>query len=184
MAEVLVILYFLVGFMIIGSIIAVETTDLLSAIICVGAVGFALSTIDLLLGAPDLAITQVVVEILVLVVLIRVVLTREDTSYEERRDTFTIGAVLLLLGGLLVLCAFAFKSLVPFGSPVMAVSNDYVRTGLQKTGAANFVAGIILDFRGYDTLGEATVIFASILGAMAVLRKVGRIRREGNDPHR
>jgi len=33
---------------------------------------------------------------------------------------------------------------------------------------------IVLDYRGYDTLGEATVIFVSIMGAYAMLRKQGR----------
>ena len=46
----------------IAALIAVETSDLLSAVIAVGAAGFALSVIDLLAGAPDLAITQVVFE--------------------------------------------------------------------------------------------------------------------------
>ena len=50
-------LYVLIGMMIAASIVAVETADLLSSAICVGAVGFALSIIDLLMGAPDLAIT-------------------------------------------------------------------------------------------------------------------------------
>ena len=67
-----VFVYVLVGFMILGSLVAVETADLLSAAICVGAVGFALSVIDLLLGAPDLAVTQVVVEVICLLSLIHI----------------------------------------------------------------------------------------------------------------
>ena len=37
-------------------------------------------------------------------------------------------------------------------------SSEYIAKGLEKTGATNIVASIILDFRGYDTLGEATIL--------------------------
>jgi multisubunit Na+/H+ antiporter MnhB subunit len=56
------------------------------------------------------------------------------------------------------------------GSP----SQTYVEKGLADTGAANVVAAIILDYRGYDTLGEATVLFTSILGATVILRAKSR----------
>jgi len=40
------------------------------------------------------------------------------------------------------------------------------------------VAAIILDFRGYDTLGEVTVLFTAVMGVIVVLRKIGRRTRE------
>ena len=49
------------GFLILGSIVALEMRHLLSAVIAVGVVGLGLSILFLLLGAPDIAITQVVV---------------------------------------------------------------------------------------------------------------------------
>jgi len=128
-------LYTLLVFMVIGSIVAVETKNLLSAVISVSAVGFALSVAFLFMGAPDIAITQLVVEILVLIILIR-------------------GTI-----------------------PLMRVSRVYVQTGLPATYAANIVTSVILDFRAYDTLGEATVLFASVLGALALLRKDGKVKR-------
>ena len=57
MPDVAVMLYSLMGFMIIGSIVAIETRDLLSSVICVGAVGFALSVINLLLGGRAATLT-------------------------------------------------------------------------------------------------------------------------------
>ncbi len=58
----------------------------------------------------------------------------------------------------------------------MRVANEYIKTGLAKTGATNIVAAIILDFRGYDTLGEATILFTAVMGVLAVIRKIGRIK--------
>jgi multisubunit Na+/H+ antiporter MnhB subunit len=66
-----------------------------------------------------------------------------------------------------------------FGSPVFAstpqaASQTYIEEGFEKTGAANIVAAVVLDYRAYDTLGEATVLFSAILGAVVILRKKSR----------
>jgi multisubunit Na+/H+ antiporter MnhB subunit len=51
-----------------------------------------------------------------------------------------------------------------------APSNQYLADGLKQTGSANIVTSVLLDYRAFDTLGEATVLFAAVLGALAVLR--------------
>jgi multisubunit Na+/H+ antiporter MnhB subunit len=178
------VLLVLLAFMIIGSLVAAETEDLLSSVVCVGAVGAALAIIDLFLGAPDLAITQVVVEILCVVFLIRVVLTRRDETHETHKDTFAVGSVVLVLGVLLVLGGWAMMSLHPFGAPLLGgpdagVAQQYLTSGLKEVGAANYVMSVLLDYRAYDTLGEATVIFVSIIGVYAVLRQRGRLSHVG-----
>jgi len=185
----------LIVFMLIAALIAVEARDLLSSVIAVGAAGFALSVIDLLLGAPDLAITQVVVEVIALVLLVRLVVRRDDTAVIEPRDALRTGAALLAGGVLLATMFLAVGGMrgappggtVPeFGKPVMsdpsasprAVSADYLAKGTQETGAMNTVAAVLLDYRAYDTLGEATVIFVSILGVYVLLRRVGRRKEQ------
>ncbi len=169
-----IILLFLMAFMIIGSIIAIETKNLLSSVISVGVVGFSLSIVFLMLGAPDIAITQVVVEILILVVLIRATITTDNTAIEGPRDTFPFVSSLIFFGLFLMFAFFAVQELPKFGEPVMKVSKEYLRTGVERTGATNIVTAVLLDFRGYDTLGEATVLFTSIVGAFVILRRKGR----------
>ncbi len=180
MPDMTVATYLLIGFMIVGSIVAIETTDLLSSVICVGAVGFALSVIDLLLAAPDLGLTLAVVEILTLVVLIRVVSTRRDAYHATSRDTLAIAVV---VGGLVFVLTltgmFALDGLAAPGSPIMLMSQPYLDHGLAANSAVNFVTSIVIDFRGYDTLGEASIIFVAIVGVYSVLRPVGRIRAPG-----
>jgi multicomponent Na+:H+ antiporter subunit B len=174
-------LFVLLIFMIVGSIIAIETKNLLSSVISCGIVGAAVSIAFLMLGAPDIAITQVVVEILILVILIRATITIDNTAIDAHWDTFAVVSSLIFFGLFLVFAFLAVQELPPFGQPLMRVSKEYLQTGLQKTGAANIVAAIILDFRGYDTLGEATVIFVSILGSFVILRRRGRKRRTEAD---
>ena len=170
-------LILLLALMILGAIVALESKDLLSGIISLGIIGFALTIIFLLLHAPDLAIVQIVVETLTLVILIAAVLktTREDTT--EKFDT---KKVLLWVTGLVFIVVFmltaikALRHLPDFGLPTLRMAQVYIDQGFSLTGASNLVAAVILDFRGYDTLGEATVLFTSVAGVVAVLRKVGR----------
>jgi multicomponent Na+:H+ antiporter subunit B len=161
-------------FMIIGSIIAIEAKNLLSSVISVGVVGFSLSIAFLMLGAPDIAITQVVVEVLILIILIRATITTDNTAIERHWDTFSYVSSLIFFGLFLIFAFLAVKELPRFGEPLLKVSAEYLENGPEKTGAANIVTGILLDFRAYDTIGEATVLFTSIVGAFIILRRRGR----------
>jgi len=167
-------LYLLLLFMIAAAIIAVEIEDLLSSIVAVGAVGMGLSITFLTLKAPDLAIVQLVVEILCLIILIRATINRDITQVKGRQKFITIFISLTFIVLFLVLAWSSLKNLPEFGYPIMKVAKNYLAEGLARTGATNLVTSVILDFRAYDTLGEATVLFAAIIGALAVLRKTGR----------
>lgn len=170
-------LYLLLALMILGAFVALESRHLLSAIISLGIVGFGLTLAFLVLQAPDLAIVQIVVETLSLIILIAAVLktTGEDTAQGWGGKIY-----LLLLGILLTLFLVfihgTFEALPQFGSPIMRMAGPYVEEGLERTGAANLVGAVILDFRGYDTLGEAAVLFTAVMGVIVVLRKIGRKR--------
>lgn len=187
MGEMTPALYPLLGFIIVGSVIAIEAKDLLSTVISVAAAGAGLAIVFLLLGAPDLAITQVVVEIVAMVLLIRVAVRRDDTTFDHARDMFNVAAGLMFLGLLVIASVYAFRWMRPFGNPRMTMSQAYLERGFTHTGAANAVTAVLLDFRAYDTLGEATVIFAAVIGAYAVLRHVGRrheVAAARNEPDR
>ena len=54
----------------------------------------------------------------------------------------------------------------------------YTLARFARTGAANLVASVILDYRAYDTLGEATILFTAVIGVLTIMRRVGR-KKEG-----
>jgi multicomponent Na+:H+ antiporter subunit B len=165
--------------MILGAIVALESKDLLSGIISLGIIGFALTIIFVLLHAPDLAIVQIIIETMTLVILIAAVLktTREDTTEKiDLRKVLLWGSGLVFVVVFILAAVRALQHLPDFGMPALRMAQVYVDEGLSLTGASNLVAAVILDFRGYDTLGEATVLFTSVAGIVAVLRKVGRKR--------
>jgi multisubunit Na+/H+ antiporter MnhB subunit len=167
-------------FMIVAAIIAVRMKEILSSIIALGAVGLGVSIAFLILKAPDLAITQLVVEILILIILIRATIKRDLHFLNSGSSFLSAVSVLGFIAVFLYLGYLALRELPTFGNPIMKVAKFYIEEGFQKTGAANQVGSVILDFRAYDTLGEATVLFTAVVGALAVLRKIGR-KREGVD---
>ncbi|HSV30856.1 MAG TPA: hydrogen gas-evolving membrane-bound hydrogenase subunit E [Atribacteraceae bacterium] len=174
-------LYVLLGFMIVGSIVALELTDLLSAVISVSMVGLGLSVAFLLLQAPDLALVQFVFEIIAgifLIVLMRIIGVRWEKETESTAMSVLKAACL----GLVMLATLPFfYHFTPFGQPLVTVASHYLSEGLRETGAVNLVTAIILDYRVYDTLGESVVIFVSILGVITLLRKVDKGDGRDND---
>lgn len=176
-------LFILLVFLIVGALIAVETKNLLSSVISLGAIGFGLSIAFLFLRAPDLAIVQIAVEVVLLVFLIRATIGRDVISTKGHIHWAGLLIVCLLTAGFFAFGYYAFRSLNEFGTPIIsavgtAPSNKYLADGLKETGSANIVTSILLDYRAYDTLGEATVLFAAILGALAVLRGRAWSKRE------
>lgn len=172
-------LYVLLGVMLAAALVASETRNLLAAAVALGLVGFSVAIMFILLQAPDLAIVQIVVETLTVVVFIAVILrtTDVDTTITDglRMETALFIAAFLAFGGLfLSLVIGVFRELPRFGEPLMLIAEEYVRFGLERTGAANIVAAIILDFRGYDTLGEVTVLFTAVIGVLTVMRMVSK----------
>lgn len=167
-------LYILLGFMIVGSILAVELRDLLSSVVVMAAVGLALCMAFLILKAPDVAITQLVVELLILLILIRATL-KEDLPFSVSGRWFLntcITGVFIIL--FLIVSWKCLSELPEFGYPLMRVSAEYLKAGVMQTGAANIVASIILDYRAFDTLGEATVLFTAVIGILAIVRSKGK----------
>ena len=182
----MVIFFVILLFMIIAGIIAVETRDLLSAVVSVGAVGFGGSLMFLFLRAPDIALTQIVVEVLSLIILIRAVISRDRTFVTGGREFFTVSVATVILLAIFVAGIEVFRALPPFGTAAFTTVADsaswtYLEDGLRNTGATNLVSAVYLDYRAYDTLGEATVLFTAILGALVILRRKRRKRVQEAD---
>jgi multisubunit Na+/H+ antiporter MnhB subunit len=74
----------------------------------------------------------------------------------------------------------ALQDLPRFGQPLLKVSDFYLKHGLEETGATNLIASIILDYRAYDSLGEAVLLFTAVMGVLAIVRSVGK-KKEGVD---
>lgn len=77
---------------------------------------------------------------------------------------FTIVAVFFLCSVFLV---------HPFGKPGQVDMDDHIIENTQnETGTNNGVTSIVFDYRGFDTLGEATILFAAVAGVLMMFRRV------------
>jgi multisubunit Na+/H+ antiporter MnhB subunit len=160
--------------MIFAAVIAVEIKDLISSVIALSAAGLGLSLAFLILKAPNLAITQLVVEILCVMILIRATINRDLPLVKDGRWLFNTVSTWLFIVCFLMVSYFALKELPRFGHPIMRVASAYVAQGAALTGEANLVSAITSHFRRYDSLIEAAIIFAAVIGALAIARAKGK----------
>jgi multisubunit Na+/H+ antiporter MnhB subunit len=76
---------------------------------------------------------------------------------------------------LLALLAFTSAKLHQFGRPANAVMDDYfIQNSQAETGSNSVVAAVVFDYRGLDTLGEASVLFAAASGIFLLFRRSGK----------
>lgn len=167
-------LYIIAILMIIAAAVAVEIDGWLSTVVAVGAVGTGLTLAFLFLKAPDLAITQLVVEILSLIILTRATVGLDAPRVKLDSHRLSIGLGIIFIPLFILFVKKMVVDLPKVGSPIMKMGQYYLEHGLKHTGAANIVSAIILDYRGYDTLGEATVLLTSVVAVLIVVRQQGR----------
>lgn len=167
-------LHLILLFMIIGSIVAVEIKDLISSVIALSAVGLGLSLAFLILKAPNLAIIQLVVEILCVIILIRATINKDLPLVKDGRWFFNTVSTLVFIACFLISAFFALKELPVFGEPIMRVSTGYIANSQERGGFANIVSAISLNFRSYDYIGQVAVLFAAMVGVMVIIRKTGK----------
>jgi multisubunit Na+/H+ antiporter MnhB subunit len=170
-------IHLLLLFMIASAVIAVEIKDLLSSVIAIGAVGIGLCMTFLALKAPDLAMLQLVVELLSLVLLIRATIRKDLPFSTSGRWLFNTLSTVFFVAVFIAAAYNAIKELPAFGQPAMRVSEAYIRDSVPLTGDLNIISAITLNFRLLDTLGEMTILFAAVVGVLAVARRVSH-RRE------
>lgn len=167
----------ILGFMILGALYAIHAKDLLSAVITCGIVGYGLVICFLLLKAPDLAIVQIVVETITLIIMVAVVLdsSREEPFAKPDRQVYmTAMTAILILIVIFYFLKISVSSLDAFGQGSLRMAKTYIEGAAEKTGSANLVTGVVFDFRGYDTLGEATVLVTAVIGILTILRIRGK----------
>ena len=79
-----------------------------------------------------------------------------------------------LLGLIVFIFSFTVAEMPKFGKPgnpaFNVVPERYLSEGPEETGAVNIISSVITDYRAFDTLGEATVLFVAIAAAVATLK--------------
>jgi len=151
------------------------------AICSLGVVGTCTALIFLIFGAPDVAMTQLIVETLVTVLVAMVLLKLPDFSKEiwpSRAIRIRNGFVALTVGVSITLVLLA----VTAQPPQRAVTEYFERTAVPGGHGRNIVNVILVDFRALDTLGEITVLGIAGVAAFALLMPGPRRRLKASRP--
>jgi len=158
----------------VAAIAAARAHRRFTAVLHLGAVGYGVAVLFVLQGGPDLALTQFLVETLALVIFM-FVLRRLPSTFSRRPLRLSQGvriAVALSVGAF-VTCAVLISSQARTAPPA---SQAYLDRSLPDGGGSNVVNVVLVDFRGFDTLGEITVLAVAAMG-IASLVLAGRGRR-------
>ncbi|QDO87094.1 Na+/H+ antiporter subunit A [Ornithinimicrobium ciconiae] len=137
------------------------------AVFLVSVTGYGTAMLFLLHGAPDLALTQALVETVTLVVFI-LVLRRlsgrfpDDPSVLTRRLRAVLGIAVGSVVGLVALAATAARIDEPSAKGLVATAKDY-------GGGNNIVNVILVDVRAWDTMGELSVVLAAATGVTSLI---------------
>jgi multicomponent K+:H+ antiporter subunit A len=137
----------------------------LVAVAFASVVGLVVSLAFIRLSAPDLALTQLSVEVVTIVLLLLSLRFLPEEAPAEAPPVRRADVGIAAAGGLgAALLAYAMMS-----RPLETISHWFVANSYEGGGGTNVVNVILVDFRGFDTLGEVVVLAVATLGAHALL---------------
>jgi len=160
---------------ILATLVSVSTHSRLGAVATVGAVGFGVALMYVLFSAPDVGITQLLVETLTVILLVLVLFRLPgflDLSKTDKRLADAAVAILLGLSLTLLLLMAVQVQLFP------SISEYFIEHSYPSAHGRNIVNVILVDFRALDTLGEIFVLALAAIGVYAMIK----LRAEDRKP--
>lgn len=172
-------------FLVIAAVFAVTTKDILSSIIVLGAYSLVMALLWTRFNSVDVAFTEAAVGAGITTVLLIAALGRTRRGEEEpelpektlfpwllKLKRLLPLLIVMVTGGVMV---YGSLDMPDFGDPQVPanlhVAPYYIERSVPETGVINFVTAILASYRGYDTLGETTVIFAAGVCVILLLRR-------------
>lgn len=154
--------------------------NLFAVVILFGIYSFLMATVLVALDAVDVAMTEAAVGAGISMVLFLSALHLGRS--EEMKPLHKPFLPLVVAGATGAALAYGTLWLPAFsdpGAPIhQHVAQRYIAEGARETGVPNIVTAVLASYRGYDTLGEVTVVFTAGVGVIVLLRRL-RQRKQG-----
>ena len=165
----------LAALIVLAALVAVRTHDRFVAILTLSVGGYGVALLYLLFGAPDLAMTQFAVETLTLILLVIVIVHLPGIQGEEPLGVrLRDGLVAAGCGALLTIIMSAIVD-----APLNRRLSEYLAAkSYTEAQGHNIVNVVLVDFRGFDTMGEITVLTIAALGVYVLMRMPRRKKPE------
>ncbi|QSJ02292.1 Na+/H+ antiporter subunit A [Bacillus sp. 3a] len=161
--------------MVAATIATVFASSRLTAIIALGVMGYTLSLFFVIFRAPDLALTQLIIETISVALFLLCFYHLPKLSLKQKTRRFKMTNFIISLGvGVVVTClAFASTS----QQSLDTISTYFIENSYKLAGGDNIVNVILVDFRGFDTLFEITVLAIAALGIYGLLKTQTKRKR-------
>lgn len=137
-----------------------------------GGVGYAIAVLFAMRGAPDLATTQLLVETLTIVVFLLALRSMTQKTGTHVGWTPRVLRLGIAVGVGIVVPLFLLAARASRIRPSPA--QEYFARSLDEAGGRNVVNVILVDFRGFDTMGEIVVLAVAALGVVNLVRRAAR----------
>ena len=173
--------------LVVCAVSAVFMKDLLSATIILGAYSLIMAVVWMRLNAVDVAFTEASVGAGITAVLIIAALSRtkrmeDDGDWDipararlRSKGVIQKAAPVVIVTAICGALIYGSIDLPRFGDPDAPahhhVANRYIEEGHHEAASENYVTAVLANYRGYDTLGETTVIFTAGIGVVLLLRR-------------
>lgn len=153
----------------------VRVRNLFSVVVLTGVYSFTMASVLLVLDAVDVAMTEASVGAGISTVLMLSAL--HLTKTEEARPIHSIVLPLFVAAVTAGVLLWGVGPTPDFGAvttPVQAAGPDYLGRSVSETGIPNVVTAVLASYRGFDTLGEVTVIFTAGIAVLLLLKRSSR----------
>jgi len=157
--------------------------NLFAVVVLAGIYSFLMASVLVALDAVDVAMTEASVGagISTVLLLAALHLTKGDEAKPMHRPTLPL-LVSIAVGAALVYGTLGLPAFSDPEAPIQThVAPRYLSESLKETGVPNVVTAVLASYRGYDTLGEVTVVFTAGVGVIALLRRRQRRSTEDKD---
>jgi len=161
------------GLVVAAALSAAVARSNMAAALSLGAVGYGVALIYALFGAPDLAMTQFAVETLTVVIFVLVFYQLRGFGDLSSPLVKARDALVAIAAGLVITVLVLF---IGASGTTSRLSSFFAEMAPTQAHGRNIVNVILVDFRGFDTLGETTVLVTVAIGVRALLL-IGRERR-------
>jgi multicomponent Na+:H+ antiporter subunit A len=156
----------------IAALMAGQAKQRMSAVLLVGTTGFGMVALFALHGAPDLALTQALVEMVTLVVFV-LVLRRLPTRIAQRNKP--VKRILRATIGVAVGVIMAVVAVIALGArQATSIGAEWPRLAVEDAHGRNIVNVVLVDIRAWDTMGEISVLVVVATGIASLLFVTGR----------
>lgn len=159
-----------------SAIVAARSRRRLTAMVLVGVSGYGIAVLFVLHGAPDLALTQFLVESVTIVMFVLVLrrLPERFSARPLRATRWIRGTIAVAVGAVTSLMAYAAVS----GRTAVPISVDFPELAVSFGGGYNIVNVALVDIRAWDTMGEISVLVVAATGvASLIFRRTGALQR-------